>query len=50
MARGIVHDDRRTELDLGLDAAFPADSDDNDAREGVDNLDYLLEVGVGDTS
>jgi hypothetical protein len=44
-ARGIVYDDQRIEVDLGLDAAFPVDSDDNDAREGMDNLDYLLEVG-----
>ena len=45
-ARGIVYDDQRIEVDLGLDAAFPVDSDDNDAREGMDNLDYLLEVGL----
>ena len=44
-ARGIVYDDQRIEIDLGLDAAFPVDSDDNDAREGMDNLDYLLELG-----
>jgi hypothetical protein len=44
-ARGIVYDDYRFEFDLGLDAAFPVDSDDNDAREGMDNLDYLLELG-----
>jgi MipA family protein len=44
-ARGILYDDQRIELDLGLDAAFSVDSDDNDAREGMDNLDYLLELG-----
>jgi hypothetical protein len=44
-ARGILYDDDRIEFDLGLDAAFPVDSDDNDAREGMDNLDYLLELG-----
>ena len=44
-ARGILYDDDRIELDLGLDAAFPVDSDDNDAREGMDDLDYLLELG-----
>jgi hypothetical protein len=44
-ARGIVYDDQRIEVDLGLDAAFPVDSDDNDARDGMDNLDYLLELG-----
>ncbi len=44
-ARGILYDDDRIEFDLGLDAAFPVDSDDNDAREGMDDLDYLLELG-----
>lgn len=44
-ARGVLSDDGTIEFDLGLDAAFPVDSDDNDAREGMDNLDFLLEVG-----
>ena len=44
-ARGIVYDDRVVEVDLGLDAAFPVDSDDNGAREGMPDLDYLLELG-----
>jgi len=44
-ARGVLSDDGTIEIDLGLDAAFPVDSDDNDAREGMDNLDYLLELG-----
>lgn len=44
-ARGIVYDDARLQFDLGLDAAFPADSEDNDAREGMPDLDYLLELG-----
>jgi MipA family protein len=44
-ARGIVYDDQRIEIDLGLDAAFAVDSDDNNAREGMPNLDYLLELG-----
>ena len=44
-ARGIIVDDDRIEFDVGLDAAFPVDSDDNDAREGMDDLDFLLELG-----
>jgi outer membrane scaffolding protein for murein synthesis (MipA/OmpV family) len=45
VARGIFADTDRFELDVGIDAAFPVDSNDNDAREGMDDLDYLLEVG-----
>jgi outer membrane protein len=45
VARGIFADTSRFELDIGVDAAFPVDSDANDAREGMDDLDYLLEVG-----
>jgi hypothetical protein len=44
-ARGILTDSERIEIDLGVDAAFPVDSDDNDAREGMDHLDYLIELG-----
>jgi hypothetical protein len=45
VARGIFADTSRFELDVGIDAAFRVDSDDNDAREGMADLDYLLEVG-----
>ncbi len=45
VARGIFADTSRFELDVGVDAAFRIDSDDNDAREGMADLDYLLEVG-----
>lgn len=44
-ARGILLDDGTLELDLGLNGAFGVDSDNNDAREGMDNLDFLIEVG-----
>jgi len=44
-ARGIIVDNDRIEFDLGLDAAFPVESDNNDAREGMNDLDFLLEVG-----
>jgi hypothetical protein len=45
VARGIIADTSRFELDVGIDAAFRVDSDDNDAREGMDDLDYLIEAG-----
>ena len=43
--RGLFVDNPWLELNVGVDAAFPVDSDDNDAREGMDDLDYLLEAG-----
>ncbi|TCI04934.1 MipA/OmpV family protein [Corallincola luteus] len=38
-------EDERWELDLSLDGSFNADSDDNDAREGMQDLDYLFGIG-----
>lgn len=43
--RGLLVDVPWLELNVGLDASFPVDSSDNDAREGMDDLDYLLEAG-----
>ena len=43
--RGLFVDVPWLELNVGLDASFPVDSSDNDAREGMDDLDYLLEAG-----
>ena len=43
--RGLFVDVPWLELNIGLDASFPVDSSDNDAREGMDDLDYLLEAG-----
>ena len=43
--RGKFVDTRLIELNLALDASFPADSEDNDAREGMPDLDTLLEAG-----
>jgi outer membrane scaffolding protein for murein synthesis (MipA/OmpV family) len=43
--RGLFVDIPWLELNVGIDAAFPVDSDDNDARQGMDDLDYLLEAG-----
>ena len=47
--RGIVrgrllHTDR-VELDISLSGSFPADSEDNDARKGMSDLDWLGEIG-----
>jgi len=44
-ARGILTDSQTIEIDLGIDASFPVDSDSNEAREGMADLDYLLELG-----
>ena len=45
IVRGRFLKNDRLEFDLSADGSFPADSDDNDAREGMDDLDFLLEVG-----
>ncbi len=44
-ARGLFVDTDKVEFDLSFAGSLPADSDDNDAREGLDDLDYLGEVG-----
>lgn len=44
-ARAVALEKDWIELDLSLDAAFNADSDDNRARQGMPNLDYLFELG-----
>lgn len=38
-------DEPTYELDFSFDAAFQADSDGNEAREGMPDLDFLLEAG-----
>ena len=35
----------RYEFDVSLSASFPVDSDNNDARRGMPDLDFLFEVG-----
>jgi outer membrane scaffolding protein for murein synthesis (MipA/OmpV family) len=35
----------RFEFDVSLDGAFPADSDENDARKGMEDLDWIGEFG-----
>jgi outer membrane protein len=45
LVRGLVVDTERIELDVSLAGSFPADSDDNRAREGMPDLDWLGEIG-----
>lgn len=44
-ARGLLVDRPRLEIDISFDGAVPVDSDDNEAREGMDDLDPILEGG-----
>ncbi len=43
--KAIVFGDRQLELALSVNAGLPVDSDDNRAREGMPDLDWLLEAG-----
>ncbi len=45
IAKGVIVENRRIEFDISLDASFDADSDDNMARQGMADLDYLFELG-----
>lgn len=45
MARAIATETKRFELDLSIDAAYAADSEDNEARRGMPDIDYLLQIG-----
>lgn len=45
IVRGRFIDTERVEFDVSLDGSYRADSDDNDARRGMPDLDYLGEVG-----
>ncbi|GGF59342.1 MipA/OmpV family protein [Alteromonas lipolytica] len=44
-ARAVFVENDKLELDMSFGGAFAADSDDNTAREGMPELDYLVEVG-----
>jgi outer membrane scaffolding protein for murein synthesis (MipA/OmpV family) len=44
-ARAVVFEDEDFEIDFSFGGAFSADSDDNTAREGMPELDFLFEVG-----
>ena len=43
--RGYLFDSDRVELDVSAAGAFAADSKDNDARQGMPDLDFLGEIG-----
>lgn len=43
--RAVVVEEKDFEIDLSFGGAFSADSDDNTAREGMSELDFLFEVG-----
>jgi MipA family protein len=45
IVRGLLLDLRNVEFDLSAGAAFPVDSSDNSAREGMRDLDTLFELG-----
>jgi hypothetical protein len=45
IVRGLLVDASNFEFDLSAGAAFPVDSSDNRAREGMPNLDTLFELG-----
>ncbi len=45
VARGLFVNADRWEFDVSFAGSLPVDSDDNDAREGLDDLGYLGEIG-----
>ena len=45
IAKGILLETERFEFDVSFGASFDADSDDNDARRGMPDLDFLGEIG-----
>jgi len=44
-ARAVAFESDRVELDLSFAAAFDADSDDNELRRGMPDLDYMFQLG-----
>ncbi|MDP5149715.1 MipA/OmpV family protein [Rheinheimera baltica] len=44
-ARAVVVEGSDIEIDISVGGAFSADSDDNTAREGMPELDFLFEIG-----
>jgi len=45
VARAIATETKQFELDLSVDAVYSASSDDDGARSGMPDLDYLLQIG-----
>ncbi len=44
-ARAVAYESSRLELDLSFAAAFDAKSDDNEMRIGMDDLDFMFQIG-----
>ena len=44
-ARAIAFESDRVQLDLSFSAAFDADSEDNDERRGMPDLDFMFQLG-----
>lgn len=44
-ARAVAFDNDRIELDISFAAAFDADSEDNELRRGMPDLDYMFQIG-----
>lgn len=42
---GVIYDSERLDLRLSLAGSIRVDSDDNEAREGMDDLDFAVEAG-----
>ncbi len=43
--RGRIINSEKVELDLSFSGSLPVDSEDNDARSGMEELDWLAEIG-----
>ena len=43
--RGFIYDSEKLDLNISISGSLPVNNDDNDAREGMDDLDLMLEVG-----
>ncbi|MFT7129157.1 MAG: outer membrane protein [Gammaproteobacteria bacterium] len=43
--RGFIYESEKLDLNLSFSGSLPVNSKDNDAREGMDDLDLMLEVG-----
>jgi len=43
--RGRIYDSEKLDIRLSLSGSLPVDSSDNDARQGMDDLDWILEIG-----
>jgi outer membrane protein len=43
--RGLIYDSERLDLNLSFSGSLPVNSKDSEARDGMDDLDLMLEVG-----